>query len=87
MKRKIRKDKGIRRGKQKDSQAERILDCLERGNSITPLDALNNYGCFRLAPIIFNLRKEGYPIETIKPSGDKKFAIYKINKEYFQSKS
>ena len=31
------------------SQTEKILDCLRSGNTITPAEALEWYGCFRLA--------------------------------------
>jgi hypothetical protein len=37
---------------------------LMSGKSITPLQALNKYGCFRLAAAIHKLRKEGMAIET-----------------------
>ena len=31
---------------------------LEQGNSITPIDALEMFGCFRLAAIIHNIKQE-----------------------------
>jgi hypothetical protein len=50
------------------SQVENIKDHLENGNSITPLDALNLFGCFRLSDVIFRLRNSGLNIsmELIK---------------------
>jgi hypothetical protein len=45
------------------TQAKVILDHLLAGNRITALDALAQYGCFRLAARIHELRKEGYEIE------------------------
>jgi hypothetical protein len=40
------------------SQLQRVRKHLLSGRSITPIDALNLYGCFRLGAIIFELRKE-----------------------------
>ena len=37
---------------------------LMSGKSITPLQALNQYGCFRLAALIHKLRKNGMSIKT-----------------------
>jgi hypothetical protein len=37
---------------------------LERGESLTPRDALTLYGCARLAARIHDLRQEGLPIES-----------------------
>ncbi len=50
------------------SQVENIKEHLENGNSITPIDALNLFGCFRLSDVIFRLRNSGLNIsmELIK---------------------
>lgn len=45
------------------TQTQWILDALQRG-PLTPLDALNGCGCFRLAARIGDLRQAGHPIET-----------------------
>jgi len=45
------------------SQCDDILAHLKRG-PITAIDALNRYGCFRLAARIKDLRAQGYDIET-----------------------
>lgn len=45
------------------SQAECILADLRKGKKITPLDALEDYGCFRLGARIWDLRKDGHPIK------------------------
>lgn len=46
------------------SQDKNILNHL-KNNPITPLEALRQYGCFRLSAIIYRLKKEGYKIDTI----------------------
>ena len=65
------------------SQRESIITHLKEGLEITPLDALEQYGIFRLSAIIFNLKKEGYNIATkrVKNRYGKKFASYKLIKE------
>ena len=60
-----------------NSQRDNILAHLERGEPITPLDALEQYGCFRLAAVIFNLRADGHKIRTKKMTRKgKTFASY-----------
>ena len=50
---------------------------LQSGRSITPIEALNEYGCFRLAAHIEVLRREGHNIFThMVDNGGKKFAKY-----------
>ena len=64
------------------SQAKNILAHLEQHHSITPLEALNEYGCFRLAAVILNLKKDGYEIETqIIKKNKKRFAQYILKKK------
>ena len=58
-----------------------ILAHLKR-KSITPLEALNKFGCLRLAAIIYNLRKRGVVIKTVnKTVNGKTFAQYILVKE------
>jgi len=46
------------------SQKTQILEHLKEHGSITPLEALRLFGCFRLAARIHELRrKEGWPIQ------------------------
>ena len=61
------------------SQNKQILTYLEKGKKLTPLDALNKFGCFRLSARILDLRKEGYDIisENITKKG-KTFAQYSM---------
>jgi len=63
------------------SQKENILEYLQIGNKITPLEALYQFGSFRLSAIIFELRQEGYNIITHNKSVDgKTFAEYELVK-------
>jgi len=54
------------------TQAGKILDHLTHRGPITAMDALNHYGCFRLAARIKDLRNEGHDIKsetTTTPAG------------------
>ena len=67
----------------KTSQNILILDYLKQGNTLTPLEALNMFGCFRLGARIYELKKANYRIEMkLKetPSG-KHIAEYRLNQE------
>jgi hypothetical protein len=44
------------------TQCERVLDYMREFGSITPLDAMQDLGCMRLAPRIADLRDQGYAI-------------------------
>jgi len=46
-----------------ETQNEAILSYLKKGMSLTPMDALNFYGTFRLAARVYELKQDGWPIE------------------------
>ena len=60
------------------SQNKQIADYLNKGKKLTPIDALNKFGCFRLAARIADLRNEGMNIvtKTIKLENKKQIAQY-----------
>lgn len=61
------------------SQSDAIREHLESGRDLTPLDALDLYGCFRLAARVDELRASGLNIETIiERRGKKRYARYKL---------
>ena len=63
---------------QSASQNNAILAYMQEGNTITTLEALNLFGCMRLASRINDLRNRGYDIRTDKvvtPTG-KRVAQY-----------
>ena len=64
------------------TQTTAILRILRLRGTITPLEALEEVGCFRLAARISDLRAEGYPIvtECVEASG-KRYARYRLNEE------
>ena len=65
------------------SQNKEILKYLQTGNKITPLEALNLFGCFRLGARIFELKEQGHNIETkrITLSNGKRVAEYQLIKD------
>jgi hypothetical protein len=67
--------------KSTDSQTALIKGWLLNGRSITQLDALNMFGCFRLSARIANLRDEGLDIVTDMVNvNDKRIAKYYLNR-------
>jgi hypothetical protein len=46
------------------SQATQILRWLQAGKKLTPQDALREFGCFRLAARVADLRRDGYKINS-----------------------
>lgn len=46
------------------TQKQIILDHLKKNGSITPLEALGDYGVYRLSDVILKLRRLGYDIVT-----------------------
>lgn len=56
-----------------NTQLNRILSHLLEHETITPLEALSEYGCYRLGARIADLRKQGYDIETKITSGKNRF--------------
>ena len=62
----------------KISQKQKVINHLVKHGSITPLEALNLYGVFRLSAIIHTLRhKHRMNIEQEIAKGDKNYAIYR----------
>ncbi len=46
------------------SQSAQILSYMKKGKAISPLTALQKFGCLRLAARIYDLRNSGYQIEA-----------------------
>lgn len=62
------------------TQSQKILTYLKSGKPLTPITALNRFGCFRLAARISDLRKDGHTIFTdTVTKGNKTFASYRYN--------
>jgi len=65
----------------KKSVLQKLESWLSRGYGITPAQALDKWGCLRLAARIHNLREAGMSIvtETVNANG-KSFARYKLSR-------
>lgn len=48
------------------NQAEQVLSYLMEHGSITPMDAIENFGIMRLGARIFDLKSCGVPIKTMQ---------------------
>ena len=67
--------------KSTDSQTALIKGWLLNGRSITQLDALNMFGCFRLAARISDIREQGVNVMTeMVTVNDKRIAQYYLGK-------
>lgn len=67
-----------------DSQRAKICAYLKDGKSITPIEALNKFGAFRLSAIIYVLKNNyGMPIETeiVYEDGGKRYARYYLKRD------
>ncbi len=63
----------------KETQAQAIHRYLRAGNTITPLEALERFGCFRLAARIYDLRQLGVEIdEEFIRVGGKQVSRYRL---------
>jgi len=62
------------------TQNKQILNYLETGKPLSPLQALRMFGCMRLASRINDLRKQGHFIVTdmVKDSKKKTWANYRL---------
>ena len=69
------------------TQKEAILNVLKSGESISSFEAFREFGITRLSAIIFDLRKQGYNIESEDEKtvnrfgGTVVFARYKLMEE------
>lgn len=69
-----------------EPQNKQIRAHLMSGKSLTPLEALNLYGCFRLASRIHEIKDQGVDIDKIMVDvGRKKVAMYFCPKVFLKS--
>ena len=61
-----------------ESQKSKIMKWLDNGNSITPIQALEMFGCFRLAARIKDLKDTGMIIDKAMIANEKgkHYAVY-----------
>lgn len=63
----------------KFSQKTEILKWLQHGYTITPKEAMELCGCYRLSARIADLRADGWLIVTEKPRAKRaKYAVYRL---------
>ena len=64
-----------------NSQTDQILNYLQAGNVLTPLEALRKFNCLRLGARIYDLRQKGYVINSLMIKDDKsgkRYARYSL---------
>ena len=57
----------------KETQVDKIINHIETFGSITPLDALREYGCFRLASRICDIKKASYKVTKTMETANNRF--------------
>lgn len=53
-----------------EAQNLQVLNYLKTGKILTPVEALNMFGCFRLAARIYELKDNGWPIHCERKAVD-----------------
>lgn len=72
------RDEGRTERADKATQLRWVAAQLKAGRRITPLEALSECGCFRLGARVYDLRKDGWEIETDMQKG---YATYFLKGE------
>lgn len=63
------------------TQADAILKAMQTGRTISAIEALDRFGCFRLAARILDLRRAGHEVETVREEANgKRYARYRLIK-------
>ena len=57
-------------------QEQRVLEYMQRNNTINPLQSWVDCGVYRLSAVIFNLKKKGYEIAS-----NRSVAMNRFNEE------
>ncbi|HEY9701392.1 MAG TPA: helix-turn-helix domain-containing protein [Allocoleopsis sp.] len=61
------------------SNTERILKDLQKGKKVSALDGFTKYNTVRLGGLIYQLRKQGFDIQTqIIKRKKKQYAVYTL---------
>lgn len=55
------------------TQCEKILRHLKDYGSITPMEALRDYGCMRLGARIYDLKRRGHDIDSALETGENRY--------------
>lgn len=65
------------------TQSEMILTHLKRHGSITPQEAMREYGCMRLGARIYDLRQQGHEIQRDMVQAENRFGVKVSFARYF----
>lgn len=68
----------------RESVAKKILNYMKTGNTITAMEAMQKFGCMRLAARMHQLRNDGHIIESTPKKSEtngKIFSEYRLVKE------
>ncbi len=68
-----------------DSQNKQILNALNEGAKLTPLDMLQRFGCFRASARIYDLRRQGHVISSTRVKVGKKWVAQYEKNDLFET--
>jgi len=65
------------------AQTDEILEALKSGRKLTVLDALDEFGCYRLTSRVWDLKQQGFAIqsEMITTESGKRVAQYSLKQQ------
>ena len=69
------------------TQSERVLRHLETYGSITPMEAMQEYGIMRLGARVYGLRCAGHPIMKVMEAGKNRYGDTTHYARYFLKKA
>ena len=65
------------------TQKQLILEYLQTNGSITPRDAMEQFGCMRLGARIYDLKREGHDIRKAMEARPNRFGVETRYARYF----
>ena len=65
------------------TQCQRVLEYMRQFGSITPMDAMQDLGCMRLASRIKDLKQQGYAVGRRMKSGRNRYGNPVTFAEYY----
>lgn len=80
---KVTEDQIIKKITKPKSKTQMILEALQRGERLSPLDIWLRWKIYRASDVIFKLRRRGYDIATQMTKGPEgvEYAIYSLNQQ------
>lgn len=66
------------------SQAEMILEYIERHGSISQKESVDHLGCYRLPARIYDLKAKGHKFKRVMETGINRFGVKETHARYYK---